>query len=453
MPLVSGVKQLICKLEAHELLALCGETWEQRGFLPLHDIENTAPILARGDDVESTAQRLMLAFNGARPVQARISQAARSGDGEAKILETFIHEQGLNRHPCSPIPRAKALELEGHLIADPASFLSALSASHPYPGVTDEECLAFDGEWAKDTLGRSRERLKRFIAARNSDTAVLVGNGPSLAEVDFGLLEGQDVYISNYAIRDAQLHQLARGVAVSNRFVASQAPHLFQTTPLWKFHPLWLGDVLRDTPETIYLNGVGGTLFFSEDVTKTIAWHSTVTFFWLQILFSVGYRKVCLIGVDNAYRQHADAREGDLIQQTAPDENHFFPDYFRGKVWQAADTGKMADTYRLARHHYEADGREIVNCTIGGSLEVFRRAPLADELPGTSALNGTGNNSKTQDLLAARHDVLCKATKSLIERAPSGKTSTGYALLGPKDPVRALHQRVSAFVKSLDSEP
>lgn len=444
---MSSMKQPLRSLVAGEALVRCREVWTRRGYLPLNDVYTAAGEIARGGDIEATAQRLLLAFNGARPVQARIDRAARSGDREAEQLGALLRQRGLSHHPCRAISRSEAEALEGKLIGDPVTYLSQLGALQPYPALMDDECLAFDGEWARQTIERSRQRLRRFVSRRRSDTAVLVGNGPSLAKIDLALLEGQDVYISNYAIRDERLHRLARGVAVSNRFVARQEPHLFQTTPLWKFHPLWLGDILRDTPETVYLNALGGALFFSEDAMQKIAWHSTVTFFWLQILYWAGYRKVCLIGADNAYRQQAGAREGDLIEQTAPDENHFDPEYFRGKVWQAADTGRMADTYRLARHHFEADGREIVNCTIGGNLEVFRRAALADELPAPCAEAFDHNETACdEEIIAARHDAIREAATMLTRRAATHERASRYSMLTPNDPARVLHERVCRFL-------
>jgi hypothetical protein len=36
--------------------------------------------------------------------------------------------------------------------------------------------------------------------------------------------------------------------------------------------------------------------------------------------------------------------------------------------------------YRLAKGVYEAFDREIVNCTEGGKLEIFRRCPLSEFL-------------------------------------------------------------------------
>ena len=101
----------------------------------------------------------------------------------------------------------------------------------------------------------------------------------------------------------------------------------------------------------------------------------------MQMAYALGFKKVLLIGVDNSYVQPDSVKEGDVIDQTEDDLNHFDPSYFRGKKWQAADTGNMSDMYVLSKEAFEADGREIVNCTVGGKLELFRRSSLKKELP------------------------------------------------------------------------
>jgi len=100
----------------------------------------------------------------------------------------------------------------------------------------------------------------------------------------------------------------------------------------------------------------------------------------LQLAFSLGYKKALMVGFDHSYKQPKKALEGDVIDQREDDENHFDPRYFRGKKWQAADTANMEHTYELSKAAFEKDGREVVNCTVGGKLEVFRRGDLATEL-------------------------------------------------------------------------
>lgn len=368
-------------------LDICRAQWDRLGYVPLPAIFQAAGRLAGAAPVEAVARRLLLAFNGSATSLRACRAAAGRGDVEATILEGHMAREGQDQLPMEPLAPGHFAALERQLAADPAGFSDAGPAEF-YPHKVGMQACGFRLDQLRERLAGSRRRFDSFVAARGADTAILVGNGPSLRQMDFAQFRGQDVFLSNYAIRHPQLRALARGgigggggIAVSNELVATQEPYVFQLNDLWKFHPFWLGHVLRDTDRTIWLRALGGKLFFSTDVRRNIAWHSTVTFFWLQILYSAGYRKVLLVGVDNSYVQSATAREGDLIRQDGDDPNHFDPGYFRGKVWQAADTGRMEQTYVLAKAAYEADGREIVNCGIGGRLELFRRAPLAQELP------------------------------------------------------------------------
>lgn len=278
------------------------------------------------------------------------------------------------------------VELERGLWERPERGSTELDMLDPYPFLMGGEPLAHHPASIKAALDRSLPLFRQFVSARTSDTAVLVGNGPSLLNTDLSALEGQDVFITNYAVKNAELAQHAKAVAVSNYLVAEQDPAAFRELNVWKVFPVWLSHILPPDPKTIYLNAQGGELRFSTDVTSHVFWHSTVSFFWLQILYSAGYRKVCMIGFDNTYQQPKDLREGDIVEQKADDANHFDASYFKGKKWQAADTGKMAETYEISRKTYEADGREIVNCTVGGALEVFRRGDLAEELAKAVAL-------------------------------------------------------------------
>jgi hypothetical protein len=238
-----------------------------------------------------------------------------------------------------------------------------------------------DGRWRACTLDRSAQALSLLAARRQSATCVIVGNGPSLANTDLSLINGSDVFLANYAAFDPTLRAIATYLSVVNPLVAEQeAERLNQLTGLTRFYPYWLRYCLQESDETFFLNELGGEPFFSTDAADRISGHSTVTHFNLQIAYLLGYQKVVLIGCDNSYQQPAGAKEGDVLTCDSDDTNHFRPDYFRGKKWQAADTTKMTLVYNLAKSAYGKAGREVVNCGVGGRLEVFRRGDLAEEL-------------------------------------------------------------------------
>lgn len=240
---------------------------------------------------------------------------------------------------------------------------------------------AFKRHWLAPQMRSAFAAIEKLAGERASDTCVLAGNGPSLNQTDLKMLEGQDVYITNFAILNPSLRRMAKYLSVTNFLVAEQGAHAFNTLQgVHKILPFWLSYCLLPSPQTHYLRSVGFPKF-ETDFRENVSWRSTVSFFAMQIAYALGYRKLVLVGFDNAYVQPAGLKEGAVIQQDADDQNHFDPRYFKGRQWQAADTGAMEAMYALARTAFEADGREIVNCTVGGKLEIFRRSTLELELP------------------------------------------------------------------------
>lgn len=354
--------------------------WQKNGFVELDVLRDLAEVIDLPGSFHDIFDRLVLAFNGSTRSRSAIEKAMRQKDPHIIALKQHLVDLGAWSAPYSSISSSSYQTLKA-TIAEEGRFnpYSTKAKLYPYyqPGLT----VGYDIDWVKSALKKARDRFHDFQQDRTSDTAILVGNGPSLNRVDFDLFKGRDVFISNYAIKHPDLRAVAKGVAVTNYLVAEQEPFLFGLDPgIWKFFPFWLRHTLHPDDRTILLNAEGGDLFFSKDVLESVAWHSTVSFFWLQLLYSAGYERVLMTGFDNTYKQSSTAKEGDLVDQKEDDPNHFDPTYFKGKQWQAADTEKMEDTYLLSKQKYEESGRDLVNCTVGGALEVLRRAPLESEL-------------------------------------------------------------------------
>lgn len=358
----------------------CVEMWAKTGRVSLSMLFRSISSGHLGGDCNSNLIRHFKSFNYSDASLDKIFKGSTKGILCDKELHQFAVDNSLYNVPYEIISGELFRSLRDKLYQSPESFfLNDLKDSY-YPYYSPGRTYGYSPSWVKGVTEKSKDLFRIFANSRRSDTAILVGNGPTLNKVDLELFKGQDLYLSNYAIKSEILAKHARGVAVTNHLVAEQEPFWFSLNSIWKFHPLWLAYTIPETESSILLNALGGKLFFSEDVTTKIAWHSTVTYFWLQILYSAGYRKVIMTGFDHYYHQVANAKEGDLIKQTSDDQNHFDPNYFKGKNWQAADVSKMEETYQLAKKYYEDDGREIINATVGGHLEVFRRAVLAKEI-------------------------------------------------------------------------
>lgn len=317
------------------------------------------PALLDGD------RRRDAAFNGDTATLERLAAAA-PGSELAKVAEARA-EAGLGLRP-----RGWRLGSDARVFDEQIEF-------------GDEPAFVrSDPAWRDDALARGRTALDRLRAARGSDTCVIAGNGPSLNRTDLGQLDGRaDLLISNYGFRHPVLRRRAHLLAVVNALVAEQeSERLNLLEGPAKVFPHWLSHVMREECGAVFVRAPGGAPRFGSDPDAGFSWSSTVSFFLMQLAFWLGYRRALLVGFDHGYAQPAGAREGQVLVEAGTDPNHFDPAYFRGKRWQAADPDLMATAYRLAQVAWRRDGREIVNCTVGGALELFPRGDLAAQLAG-----------------------------------------------------------------------
>jgi hypothetical protein len=131
---------------------------------------------------------------------------------------------------------------------------------------------------------------------------------------------------------------------------------------------------------------------FSLDATQRLFCGQSVTTINLQLAHWMGFQRVVLIGMDFSYTIPEDVdRDGALIISRSDDPNHFHPDYFgAGKSWKDPLLDRVLVNYHLADEVYRANGREIVNATVGGRLEVFPRLSLREALEGAAVRGADG---------------------------------------------------------------
>jgi hypothetical protein len=78
------------------------------------------------------------------------------------------------------------------------------------------------------------------------------------------------------------------------------------------------------------------------------------------------------VGCDHSFNKKGPANKTVIAGKE--DKNHFDPNYFAGAVkWQLPNIIASTLHYGIAKDVFESHGREILNCTEGGKLEVFPR--------------------------------------------------------------------------------
>ena len=109
------------------------------------------------------------------------------------------------------------------------------------------------------------------------------------------------------------------------------------------------------------------------DITGRVWESATVTYVAMQLAYYMGFSQVVLIGVDHNFITKG--TPNTTITSQGDDPNHFNPNYFgKGFRWQLPDLETSELGYQMARQAFEADGREIIDATVGGNLQVFPKA-------------------------------------------------------------------------------
>jgi hypothetical protein len=231
---------------------------------------------------------------------------------------------------------------------------------------------------------REVPELKALRGCGRGRRCFIIGNGPSLAQMDLEPLGGEVTFaVNGIFLMFPDLTFRPTYYVVEDDLVAQdRATEINSLVGMQKFFPKFLSPWLTPGPTTTFLNVIKdyrdypGFPAFSTNAARAIWVGGTVTYINLQLAYYMGFDQVILIGVDCNYEVRDDEVdvEGTLFTSTAPDRNHFHPDYFgAGYRFHDPMVERMQRAYARARQTFERDGREVLNATLGGKLEVFER--------------------------------------------------------------------------------
>ena len=232
--------------------------------------------------------------------------------------------------------------------------------------------------WLTEPRGRnSRRRLKALRGRYRGRRCFVLGNGPSLNGMDLRPLASEITFSLNrgYLLYD-RIGAPSTFHVVVNPLVAEQWTDELANLPNTKLIDWSLRRFFRPEADIVYWGRPTRSMTprFSRDVNKDIWSGATVTYVALQLAYAMGFDPVILAGVDHRYR--AEGKPHQEVVAAGEDPNHFAPDYFgKGSRWNLPDLETSELAYTLARHYYHADGREILDATVGGALQVF---PMVD---------------------------------------------------------------------------
>ena len=222
-------------------------------------------------------------------------------------------------------------------------------------------------------------KLKEYKDKYKGKRCFIIATGPSLTELDVQKLKNEYTFGMNsvylmmeklgwnttfYGIQDPYVYE-----KLKDKLLQSKDTQFFVSDLLFNKYkcpdnaiPFSLNYLNhRHTYNKLYTR-------FSDNVIKEVYDGYTITYSLMQIASYMGFSKIYLIGNDCNYSK-------DPTKQHFADYGHSDPNAdFTGR--------RILYAYEVARKFSEENNFEIVNCTRGGALELYRRADLDAVLSG-----------------------------------------------------------------------
>ena len=224
-------------------------------------------------------------------------------------------------------------------------------------------------------------RFALYKDKHKGERCVIIGNGPSLKNTDLRLLENEITFGQN------KVFLFFPFITWTPTYVVSYVPDVIRQR--WAAlknlqMPLFVSmegrTLLGDRQYETHHFGPLKRFLFSLNPHQEICVGHTVTYVTMQLAFYMGFKQVLLIGVDHNFGYSGPSDTWHLIDKPS-NSRHFVDNYFApGQTWQSPNL-KMAEAhYTFAKSAYEHFGREIIDCTVNGKLQVFTKVSLEDAL-------------------------------------------------------------------------
>ncbi len=235
-------------------------------------------------------------------------------------------------------------------------------------------CLRHQALYQLSPDGRSsRQRLGELKDSRRGERCFIIGNGPSLQQTDLSLLKSEFTFgLNRIYLLFEKLGFPTTYLVTVNRLVLEQCIDEILAAPTTKFIPWRFRGELKGLPagDTVFVQSDCARPGFTPDARKFLWAGATVTYVAMQLAYHIGFEQVILVGVDHSFVTTGEPHR-EVVSQ-GDDPNHFSPNYFgKGFKWQLPDLETSEIAYRMAREAFRADGREIVDATVGGKLQIF----------------------------------------------------------------------------------
>jgi hypothetical protein len=222
----------------------------------------------------------------------------------------------------------------------------------------------------------NRQRIARYRDIHAGERCFIVANGPSLQKTHLDLLASEKTFgLNRIYLHFNESSFRPTYYAAFNELILEQFPAEISSLPMPKFLN-WSRRSCFDlqNPTTVFLKShIVLHDFFQTDLVNPFVVGATVTYAAIQIAYYMGFQQVILVGLDHKYTEQGTPNQTET-RSAVRDESHFHPDYFpKGVQWQLPDLLRSEYDFQIARDAFEKEGREILDATIGGHCQIFKK--------------------------------------------------------------------------------
>ncbi|WP_442594291.1 6-hydroxymethylpterin diphosphokinase MptE-like protein [Neobacillus sp. D3-1R] len=235
-------------------------------------------------------------------------------------------------------------------------------------------------------------KVKKLKGSHQGESCFIIGNGPSLTVEDLNMLKNQANFSCN---RINLLLDKTDWMPYYYTFTDSLMASTF-FDEVYKMEKKKMFVVVSNTSynslkkqlgkDCIFLRSYyevenNGLPKFSDDVSKKIFQHGTVTFANIQLAAYMGFKNIYLLGVDHNFGI-SKQKDGSInYNKELIGRDHFDENYYKSVEHSkeaAVNVYAMTEAYLSAKDYCDKRGVKIFNATRGGKLEVFQRVNFDD---------------------------------------------------------------------------
>jgi hypothetical protein len=208
--------------------------------------------------------------------------------------------------------------------------------------------------------------IQDFKDIHKGETALIVGNGPSLSRSPlFRLSDRYKTFGAN---------KIYEFPFVPNYWACGDSLMLHDCIPWVIAHPDVLGE--KFVPRDVPLRGSNLMTLeiktgFSRDAATVIYMGGTISYINMQLAYYMGFTRLLLVGMDHKYNVAQTGKPGSKFIADGADPDHFGNGYFTpGKIYNRPELEATERYfYPLAKREFES----IINLSEETELTVFER--------------------------------------------------------------------------------